>query len=217
MTDAELIILSLVAERPQHGYEIQQAIESRALRQWAAIGFSSVYYVLHKLEEEGLLESQSPATRPARQMYTLTEAGRNILQTTVADRLSTPREPGSSFLLGLATLHHLRPEQVRHALDAYETGLQARIAELNQQRQAQLGAGAASPLQTVALVDYSLHLLLAELEWLREFRQAWEAEAPPAPPERPAYRDPVLRSAPTRPASPTRPHNESPAEDETPE
>ncbi len=217
MTDAELIILSLVAERPQHGYEIQQAIERRGLHQWAAIGFASVYTLLHRLEEEGLLESQAPASRPARQVYTLTEAGRNILQTTVVDRLSTPREPGSSFLLGLATLHHLRPEQVRHALDGYEAGLQARIAELNQQRQAQVAGGMPPSLQSVALVDYSLHLLLAELEWLREFRQAWEAEAPPAPPARPAYRDPVVRGAPRRPASPTRPHRESLAEDEAPE
>lgn len=203
MTDAELIILSLVAERPQHGYEIQQVIESRKMRQWVGIGFSSVYYLLNKLEEEGLLHGQSEASRPARKIYTLTDAGRNILQTTLTDRLSTPREPGNGFVLGMANLHHLRPEQVRHALDSYEAGLRARIADINHQRQNQTLDGMERPLQAIAVFDYSLHLLVAELEWLREFREAWEAEAPPALPEAPAFRDPIVRSAPTRPSVPT--------------
>lgn len=194
MTDAELVILSLVAERPQHGYEIQQTIESRKMREWATIGFSSVYYLLNKLEEEGLLHSQQATTaRPGRQVYDITDAGRNVLQTAIADRLSTPREPGNGFLLGLANLHLLRPDQVQRALDSYESSLRTRIAELNQRRQSQAVDGVERPLQVVALFDYSLHLMLAELEWLEEFRQAWEAQAPLMPAARPTFRTPVIR------------------------
>ena len=43
MTDAELTILSLVAEGPRYGYEIQQLIDQRGLREWLTIGFSSIY------------------------------------------------------------------------------------------------------------------------------------------------------------------------------
>jgi DNA-binding PadR family transcriptional regulator len=43
MTNAELAILSLVAEQPRHGYEIEQVIEEREMREWTEIGFSSIY------------------------------------------------------------------------------------------------------------------------------------------------------------------------------
>jgi DNA-binding PadR family transcriptional regulator len=48
--------LTLVAERPRHGYEIERVIEERGMREWTEIGFSSIYYLLKKLEREGLIE-----------------------------------------------------------------------------------------------------------------------------------------------------------------
>ena len=51
MTNAELAILSLVAEQPRHGYEIENVIEQRGMRAWTEIGFSSIYYILKKLEK----------------------------------------------------------------------------------------------------------------------------------------------------------------------
>lgn len=216
MTDAELAVLSLVAEGPQHGYQIQQAIEERGVREWASIGFSSVYYVLNKLENDGLLESQvEPSTRgPVRKVYSLTQAGRGVLQTAVADLLSNPHDAGSGFVLGLANMHLLRPEQVRHALDAYESKLRSRIAEINQRRAEHDQPEQSRSLQVVAIFDYSLHLLLAELAWLSEFRQAWEAQTGPAIPRRDPLADPVIRTpADTPPPARTEqlPRSEPPA------
>ncbi len=51
MTPAELAILSLLAEQPRHGYGIEQVIDERGMREWTAIGFSSIYYLLNKLEQ----------------------------------------------------------------------------------------------------------------------------------------------------------------------
>ncbi|MFL7891509.1 MAG: PadR family transcriptional regulator, partial [Anaerolineales bacterium] len=48
MTNAELAILSLIAEQPRHGYDIEQAIVARGMRDWTEIGFSSIYYLLNK-------------------------------------------------------------------------------------------------------------------------------------------------------------------------
>jgi DNA-binding PadR family transcriptional regulator len=58
MTNAELAILSLVDERPRHGYEVEQVIEERGMREWTEIGFSSIYYLLKKLEREGQTRGQ---------------------------------------------------------------------------------------------------------------------------------------------------------------
>ncbi len=201
MTDAELAILGLLAEGPQHGYQIQRAIELRGVREWTTIGFSSVYYILNKLERDGLLESRlAPSRRgPVRKVYAITQAGQGVLQTALVDLLSTPHDRRSGFILGLANMHLLRPEQVRRALDAYESQLRTRLAELNQSRAAQ----AESPLPIRAIYDYRLQMTLAELEWLREFRQAWEMQAPPSPPPGGPFRTPVVNLHPTEPAGHT--------------
>lgn len=209
MTDAELVILSLVREGPCHGYEIQQAIEARGMREWTAIGFSSVYYILNKLEAEGLLESRLTRSErgPARKVYEITKAGRGVLQTAVADLLSTPRDHGAGFALGLANMHILRPEQVRTALDGYADNIRARLAEFRQRRARQLAEHPATPLNVLAIFDHTIRLWEAELGWLEGFRAAWEAggqeagamqplsAGPPAPPT-PA--DPNPTSPPAR-------------------
>jgi len=79
MTNAELAILSLIAEQPRHGYEIEQVIEERRMREWTEIGFTSIYYLLPAQEAGtgGLIEGQlEEAERgPAREAYHLTPAG----------------------------------------------------------------------------------------------------------------------------------------------
>jgi len=205
MTGAELALLSLVAEGVQHGYQIQQAIDERGVREWANLGNSTVYYILNKLERDGLLTSQiEPSARgPARKVYELTRAGHGVLQTAIADLLSTPHDSGDGFVIGLANLHLLRPDQVRHALDAYESKLRIRIAELNQLRQEQADAQDMPSLQMLAIFDYSLRMRLAELEWLLEFRQAWEAQAPTGASPRTRFRTPVIRMDATTQLPPT--------------
>ena len=77
MTNAELAILSLVAEEPRHGYEIERVIEERGMREWTEVGFSSIYYLLKKLEQKGLVEGRlaEAARGPARKVYQVTPAG----------------------------------------------------------------------------------------------------------------------------------------------
>ncbi|MDZ4159188.1 MAG: helix-turn-helix transcriptional regulator, partial [Anaerolineaceae bacterium] len=59
MTNAELAILSLLVERALHGYEIERIIQERGIRDWTEIGFSSIYYLLKKLKNKGLIEAAS--------------------------------------------------------------------------------------------------------------------------------------------------------------
>ena len=56
MTNAEFAILSLIVEQPRHGYEIEQVIEERGMRNWTEVGFSSIYYILNKLEIQFISE-----------------------------------------------------------------------------------------------------------------------------------------------------------------
>ena len=70
MTNAELAILGLIAEQPRHGYQIEQVIEERGMRNWTEIGFSSIYYLLKKLEKAGYVTARAEqALGKTRQVY----------------------------------------------------------------------------------------------------------------------------------------------------
>jgi len=189
MTDAELAILSIVAEGPIHGHNLQTVITRRGLRVWTNIGVSSMYYVLEKLERQGLVESaaNSPTDGASRREYRITPAGSGVLQTAVADLLSTPRGGANSFELGLANLHVLRPSQVRSALTAYRQGLVSLLAQARE-RWRQLKEHRA-PFHLDAMFGHQVASLEAELAWITAFAEEWESRAPaeaPAPDPAPA-------------------------------
>jgi DNA-binding PadR family transcriptional regulator len=214
MTDAELAILSIVAEGPIYGYDIQTIIIQRGLRAWTNIGVSSMYYVLQKLERQGLVESKgSPrAEGPSRRQYRITPAGFGVLQTTVADLISTPREYANGFELGLANLHVLRPTQIRTAFIAYRQELFSRLAQARDRWQEFQDNDA--PFNVDAMLGHHVAMLEAELDWIKDFIEEWETQAPPdepaaLPPEPvdiPRMKQVVLPHDPDSPhRAPTRP------------
>lgn len=179
MTDAELALLSIVAEGPVHGYDIQTIITQRGLRAWTNIGVSSMYYVIDKLERQGLVESEpgQHAEGPSRRQYRITSAGYGVLQTAVADLLSTPRETASGFELGLANLDVLRSSQLRNAFIAYRQDLVLRLGQARERWRQLVAAKAA--YNVTAIFEHRLVLLETELDWVTRFIEQWEAQAPP--------------------------------------
>jgi DNA-binding PadR family transcriptional regulator len=70
-------VLALLHERPMHGYEMIQELESRTGGIWRPSP-GSVYPTLQLLEDEGLIEAEEGG---ARKRFTLTEAGRAEAET----------------------------------------------------------------------------------------------------------------------------------------
>jgi DNA-binding PadR family transcriptional regulator len=174
MTNAELAILSLVAEQPRHGYEIEQVIEARGMRDWTEIGFSSIYYLLNKLEKAGLIESQlqQPEGKgPARKVYTVTQAGRQAHFQGIFEVLSTPKQAFSPFLLGLSNFPIVTREQALEALNAYLAQLEERLDHMLTRAEAQ------RPLPPFidAMFDYSQVLIETEINWMKNFIAEVEA------------------------------------------
>jgi DNA-binding PadR family transcriptional regulator len=174
MTNAELAILSLVAEQPRHGYEIEQVIEERGMREWTEVGFSSIYYLLKKLERDALIEgSLEEAQRgPARKVYHLTPAGSEALQRGVLDALSTPQRGYPSVLLGLSSLPAVPVPHAVEALQKYHATLVERQAQLQERWSSQQPL----PYFVDALFTYSLALLETEIRWVDDFITRLEEE-----------------------------------------
>jgi PadR family transcriptional regulator, regulatory protein PadR len=77
---AELIILSIVADRARHGYEISGLIEARSAGQ-LKFHVASLYPLLYRLEERGWLQGRwvEKAGERRRRFYRLTAEGRKVL------------------------------------------------------------------------------------------------------------------------------------------
>jgi len=175
MTSAELAILTLIGERPRHGYEIEQVIEERGMREWTELGFSSIYYVLKRLEQRGLIEGQleEAARGPARKVHHILPAGRDALRLGVLDALSVPRRRYPPLQLGLANLPSISRDDALSALGHYRGALAARLMHLRTRRKNQLPR----PDHVEAMFDYSLAMVQAELEWVRRFMRQLRARA----------------------------------------
>jgi DNA-binding PadR family transcriptional regulator len=74
-------ILALLAERPMHGYEMIQELDSRTGGVWRPSP-GSVYPTLQLLEDEGLISSEAV---DGRKRFTLTEAGQTEATAAAAD------------------------------------------------------------------------------------------------------------------------------------
>ncbi len=176
MTDAELAILSIIAEAPITGYDLQAVLHARNIRSWTLIGTRSVYYVIDKLESQGLIESLNEVEHRRDKLFRLTQAGVGILQTAITDRLSTPHHLPYSFDIGLANLPVLKTTQVRHALRSYRAGLQLQYDHLSQQLDHLTTQEI--PFHIVSMFEHQIALLQAEMVWFDKWYPVWEMQAP---------------------------------------
>lgn len=81
LSNIEVILLSIVNEKPSYAYEIDKTIECRDMRRWVRVGVASIYQVLKRLEERGLVYSkkEKEGKMPDRKRYYITEEGQKAL------------------------------------------------------------------------------------------------------------------------------------------
>jgi DNA-binding PadR family transcriptional regulator len=131
LTTPDLVLLSLLAERPMHGYQANLELERRQVRDWAGISRPQVYYSLEKLAEMGLIrasDSRDPAAGPERSVFTTSARGRAAL----ADELEredwvTQRER-PPFLTWIALSWQARPGVFEQQLRRRQKFLQKELA-----------------------------------------------------------------------------------------
>lgn len=166
LTDAELLLLGLVAEMPRHGYELDAVIEQRAMREWTQIGFSSIYFVLGNLQGMGLVATHKPAGAKAgakaRKVYSVSAAGRRALAAQTIAALRDVRPAHSSVLLGMINWTVLKREQALEALAARRDAIDVELARLGAIQVDQQPL----PDHVEVLFDYTLGQWRAEREWV---------------------------------------------------
>lgn len=89
LSNSELIILSLVNEKPTYAYELEKQIEARRMRHWVKISIASIYQVLERLHRKGYVEfdTEREGKAPPRKRYFITEGGQAELKNDVKSLL----------------------------------------------------------------------------------------------------------------------------------
>jgi DNA-binding PadR family transcriptional regulator len=112
LTTPDLVLLSLLAERPMHGYQANLELERREIRDWANLSRPQVYYSLEKLARAGLIraaETGEPAEGPERSAFETTEKGRAALADVLERESWTTQRDHPPFLTWMALSWQARP------------------------------------------------------------------------------------------------------------
>jgi DNA-binding PadR family transcriptional regulator len=175
VTQAEAIILGLVAEGFGYGYQMEQQIEARNVRRWAEVGFSSIYYLLAKLERQGLVSSRRQASPegPRRRIYRISQNGRRALETEAGERLAARLALPAGKYVGLALAEHLTPAELAASVAAHRAAIEERAVVMASSRQPD------PPWVIEAMFDLGARLAAAEAAWLDEFEKKLAARQQP--------------------------------------
>ncbi len=75
----EALVLSVLRDGPRHGYQIALEVEERSDGAFE-LQHGTLYPILHRLEDEGLIEGEWSEEGRRRKEYRLSEAGRRHLR-----------------------------------------------------------------------------------------------------------------------------------------
>ena len=159
-SDADIVLLSLLAEQPRHGYDLDRVIEQRGYRQWTSLAFSSVYYLLKRLSERGLLEPDQ-SSQGRRTVFRVTEAGRRELRQAAGERVLAPAPPSAGVLPALNTYSRLDDPALAALLAQRAAALLGRLDELRTLRTQ------VDEEHALAIFDYEILRQEADLAWTR--------------------------------------------------
>jgi len=112
LTTPDLVLLSLLAERPMHGYQANLELERREIRDWAGISRPQVYYSLEKLARAGMIrasESDEPPAGPERSTFEPTAKGSAALANALELEEWTMQRERPPFFTWVALSWRARP------------------------------------------------------------------------------------------------------------
>jgi DNA-binding PadR family transcriptional regulator len=180
LTTADLVLLSLLAEQPMHGYQANAELVRREVQDWAGISRPQVYYSLEKLARLGMLRSattKQPSEGPERAIFAITGKGKTSLADALERQDWTVQRERPAFLTWMALSWQARKGVFASQLENRKQFLKV---ELKRER-----ATLASVLDEVGHANHEavwmVKLMVAqfetELRWLAHVRRAARCRA----------------------------------------
>jgi DNA-binding PadR family transcriptional regulator len=186
LTTPDLVLLSLLAERPLHGYQANLELQRRQVQDWAGISRPQVYYSLDKLARRGLVRasaSDEPVAGPERSVFATAAKGRAALADALEQADWTNQRERPPFLTWIALSWQARPgvfeQQLRRRQEFLEKELSREEATLKSIRE-EVGHRFHEAVWMVSLV---IDQFRAELRWLRKLSREIHRRAPARHPQ----------------------------------
>ena len=161
----QLFILFFFSIKPTHGYEIQKFISLNRMSEWNNIKSGSIYYAIKKLEKDGYIRmSDKPEEgEKKKQIYEITQKGRDILKKLAYNEMSKPLQGASSekFLL-YPMIASLQKEEIIQCVEKQISDLDAQKNRINDWRNEKNQK--ACSIEVITL-DYMITTIESQIIW----------------------------------------------------
>lgn len=187
LTTPDLVLLSLLAERPMHGYQVNAELERREVRDWANISRPQVYYSLDKLDRLGMIraaESDQPLAGPERRVFATTAKGRAALASALEREDWAIQRERPPFLIWLALSWQAELSVVRKQIRVRQKFLEQELAREQATLQGIRAEVGHRFHEAVWMVGLTIQQFQTELRWLDKLSREIHRRAPA---RRPAY------------------------------
>jgi DNA-binding PadR family transcriptional regulator len=169
LTTPDLVVLSLLAERAMHGYEVNAELERRQVKDWAAVSRPQVYYSLEKLDRLGLIraaESAAPPAGPERRVFSTSAAGVAALAEALEREGWTTARERPPFLTWMALSWQARPGVFKRQLQKRRAFLERELV-----REQETLAGVRREVghefhEAVWMIKLMIQQIRGELRWI---------------------------------------------------
>ncbi len=182
LTTPDLVLLSLLAEAPMHGYQSNAELERRQVRDWAGISRPQVYYSMEKLARMGLIrerESSLPPEGPERRVFQTSRRGLTVLADALEKSEWTKQRERPPFLTWMALSWQARPGIFLLQLNRRMEFLKSELVREKETLAGVLKEVGHAHHEAVWMISLVIAQFETELQWLRKLRReaAYRARA----------------------------------------
>jgi DNA-binding PadR family transcriptional regulator len=177
LTVPDLVLLSLLAEQPMHGYQANLELERRQVQDWAGISRPQVYYSLEKLARLQFIRQagdQEAAQGPERRVYSATARGREALASALEREDWATQRERPPFLTWMALSWQARAGVARRQISRRRNFLQAELARERETLRAVKKETGHSFHEAVWMITLMMEQFRAELRWLAKVESELE-------------------------------------------
>lgn len=169
LSNTETALLGLLNDGAKHPYQIEQEVQQRDMRYWTDLSQSSIYKLLPKLEERGIVVSETEISEEnrARKIYTITKEGRKALKAKIKELIGEPEHIKWSVDIAISNLSTLTPREAVKALQQYRKGVEQRIKGYKALNE--YFASANCPDYRFGLATRPIRIYEGELKWVDEY------------------------------------------------
>lgn len=172
MSTIDLVILGIVAEKPQSAYDIQKDIEYHHLSRWTKISIPSIYRKVLQLSEKGYLRSDIvKGDRFAdKAVYSITDEGKDYFNSLMQYYATQTVPLLFDFNVVIANLNKLNKDAALDLISKLKESITVSVGT----NEEYLTEYSNIPLVGKTIIEQQGLLYKTLLEWLDAFREQFE-------------------------------------------